>query len=324
MTDKRAGAVVEDAEAESRLGRIRKLLAKAESTDSGPEAEALTERAAMLMAVYGIDRAMLAASGEQADKVIDRVILTARPFAEQMSSLLWSVAGPMRAHGISIKRWNPESGPKAKGGRPRGGWDYGLRIFAYESDMQRIEAMYASLRNQALAGASRIRDDSTEFGQRQKAEREAYLEGFAAAVYWRIAKAEKDARKAQEARDEELKDKALLSGGQAGPGVALVLADRKQAVEAAFERAYGITHESKAAAEARRARRREEWQKEVAECPRCSRDRACSKHGTARGRTYEKVGSERWYDGYHDGEEAELGLQAGVGTQPHSRGALTD
>lgn len=325
MADKLSGAVVEDAQAESRLDRIRKLLAKAESTDSTAEAEALTERAAMLMATYGIDRAMLADKDKQSDEVIDKVIMTDRPFAEQMSSLLWSVAGPMRAHGISTKRWNVKSGPKRKGGIPAGGWDYGLRLFAHASDLQRIEAMYASLRNQALAGASRIIDTTSEFGQTQKAQREAYLEGFAAAVYWRIDRAEKDAQKAREAAQQEALDKLLLEGvPQQERGVALVLADRNLAVERAYERAYGITADSKARSAARAAERREQWQKEVAECPRCSRDRACSKHGTARGRTYERVGSERWYDGYHDGNEAELDLQAKVGSGPRSRGALTD
>ena len=49
---------------DSRLARVRKLLAKAEDTAVTPqEAEAYTAKVAELMASYGIDRAMLAASG---------------------------------------------------------------------------------------------------------------------------------------------------------------------------------------------------------------------------------------------------------------------
>ena len=46
------------------LDRVRKLLAKAEAEGvTPPEAEALTAKAAELMARYGIDRARLAACG---------------------------------------------------------------------------------------------------------------------------------------------------------------------------------------------------------------------------------------------------------------------
>jgi hypothetical protein len=51
---------------EAKLETVRKLLAKAESTDSAPERRALEERAAELMAVYGLDEEMLAAAGKGA------------------------------------------------------------------------------------------------------------------------------------------------------------------------------------------------------------------------------------------------------------------
>ena len=45
------------------LARVRKLLAKAEDPGCTPaEAEALTDKAAQLIAKYGVDRAMLAAA----------------------------------------------------------------------------------------------------------------------------------------------------------------------------------------------------------------------------------------------------------------------
>src|SRR3974377_128767 len=57
------------------LGRVRKLLAKAEAEGVTPaEAEALTAKAAELMARYGIDRARLAAARPETDRPSSRVI----------------------------------------------------------------------------------------------------------------------------------------------------------------------------------------------------------------------------------------------------------
>ena len=56
------------------LDRVRKLLAKAEDEGCTPEeAEALTAKAAELMARYGIDRALLGALHPETDKPADRV-----------------------------------------------------------------------------------------------------------------------------------------------------------------------------------------------------------------------------------------------------------
>src|SRR5690348_17460158 len=52
------------------LNRVRKLLAKAEAEGvTPPEAEALTAKAAELMARYGIDRARLAATRPDTDQI---------------------------------------------------------------------------------------------------------------------------------------------------------------------------------------------------------------------------------------------------------------
>ena len=62
------------------LERVRKLLAKAESAGvTGPEAEALTAKAAELMARYGIDRALLAAARPETDHPANRVITVPNP-----------------------------------------------------------------------------------------------------------------------------------------------------------------------------------------------------------------------------------------------------
>ena len=56
---------------------MRKLLAKAEAEGVTPdEAQALTAKAAELMAKYGIDRALLAARRPETDRPADRKVST--------------------------------------------------------------------------------------------------------------------------------------------------------------------------------------------------------------------------------------------------------
>ena len=64
------------------LDRVRKLLAKAEAVGVTPhEAEALTAKAAELMAKYGIDRALLAADEPETDRPANRILDIDNPWA---------------------------------------------------------------------------------------------------------------------------------------------------------------------------------------------------------------------------------------------------
>ena len=79
------------------LDRVRKLLAKAE--DEGctqAEAEALTAKAAELMARYGIDRALLGALHPETDRPADRMFGFERPWADVKAHLLAAVATALR------------------------------------------------------------------------------------------------------------------------------------------------------------------------------------------------------------------------------------
>src|SRR5260370_7640593 len=70
-------------EASSRLlDRVRKLLTKAEDESvTPPEAQALTAKAAQLMAKYGIDRALLAADRPETDQPASRMLAIDNPWA---------------------------------------------------------------------------------------------------------------------------------------------------------------------------------------------------------------------------------------------------
>jgi hypothetical protein len=221
-------------------------LTDSERAQRDHEIEQATSRAAELIAKYRIDRAMLASSGKLSDGTVDRAVMASRPFAEQMNNLFYVIATNAGAKTTWIKSWNPMSGPKARGGTPKGGYDYGYRVFAYESDFLGMEVMFAHLVNQARAGVAQIKDENTKFGQRQKAMRESWLNGFVAGVRRQLDIAKIAAQERAEAEDQEAKDRAmespnldLLAGS--GPSVALVLADRAKALTLAYDASRGIT-----------------------------------------------------------------------------------
>jgi len=318
--------ITEARNTDSRLNLVQKLLYKAESTDSESEREALTERAAELMAKYGIDRAMLAESGAEADPVVDRVIWAIRPYAEPMRDLLWAIAQPLGAEARTVKQWDPTD----HGGRTKGAWQYGLRLFVHSSNMLRIEMLYASLRNQAIAGASRIKGEA-EFGQDQRAYRINYLQGFSAAIGSRLAAAEAAAKQAQEAERQELADQAMLTGANVGRSVELVLADRRAVVRNTMHLAvYGkSTAEMEAASAANRERwaeqdrkARERYEQRIREqqaCGKCQSAKSgyCQEHRdmrpTSGGYRYrESVGADYRWTGYQDGQQAVLGTDKAV------------
>ncbi len=125
------------------LDRVRKLLAKAEDPAVSPaEAEALTAKAAELMARYGIGRALLAASRPDTDRPSDRVIDVPNPWAQVKAHLLAGLAGAMRCQCILVNTDGP-------GGR--------VHVFGYGSDLERTEILYTSLLLQMAHGLAATR-----------------------------------------------------------------------------------------------------------------------------------------------------------------------
>src|SRR6266404_1139667 len=105
------------------LDRVRKLLAKAEAEGVTPhEAEALTAKAAELMARYGIDRAMLGALRPGSDQPADRVFDLDNPWAAIRAHLLSGLAGALRCRCVLLSRRGPGSR---------------VHVFGYASDIER-------------------------------------------------------------------------------------------------------------------------------------------------------------------------------------------
>jgi hypothetical protein len=198
------------------LDRVRKLLAKAEAEGvTPPEAEALTAKAAELMARYGIDRARLAASRPDTDRPSSRIIDIANPWAQVRAHLLAGLAGAMRCQCVLLSTTKP-------GAR--------IHVFGYASDLERADILYTSLLLQMARGLTTA---VVPAGVSVRAWRRSWLLGFVTAVITRVKSAED--RAAASAQGET----------QAGPSTALVLADRAVVIRRQLEQTYPVTRRTR-------------------------------------------------------------------------------
>jgi uncharacterized protein DUF2786 len=195
---------------DSMLERVRKLLAKAEDPGCTPEeAAALNDKAAELIAKYGVDMALLAATSPESDVVGDRVIAIYAPYALDKAALLGTVAMALRCRSVRTKTMAV------------GGYSYTMHLFGFASDLDRTDLLYTSLLVQAsygLAAAPVPRQETPA------AFRRSWLAGFTQAVGHRLREAER--RAADDAT------------GSSGTSMALVLADRGGRVERRMAEAY--------------------------------------------------------------------------------------
>lgn len=197
------------------LAKIRKLLAKAEDPAATTgEAETYTAKATELMAAYGIDRALLAASDPASDIVGDRVVVLDAPYARDKASLLSGVAHELRCRGVLRTRYL--GGVK----------ELSVHLFGFDSDLLRTDVLYTSLLVQASCGMARV---VVPVGESVAAFRRSWLAGFTQAVVRRLAAAE--SRAAADAERDNAAEAPRTS-------LALVLADRSVAVDDALTRQY--------------------------------------------------------------------------------------
>jgi hypothetical protein len=185
------------------LGRVRALLAKAESTTFPDEAEALMAKAQELMARHAIDRAMVGRSdGTEPSSVR---ILVEDPYATAKSVLLGAVAHATRCQAVWSKRSKV------------------MTVFGYPDDLAAVELLYTSLLLQATAALSAAGRDG-DARSRSRAFRHAFLVAFANRIGRRLA--EVTAATVQDADREH--EGSLLP----------VLARREAAIDAAVAEAF--------------------------------------------------------------------------------------
>ena len=193
------------------LGRIRKLLAKAERAGTPEEAQTYTEKAVELMARHGIDAALLAAADPDRDEIGATRVEVADPYSAGKARLLGWTAAALRCRAVLHQ---------VGGGRVTA-----VTVFGFASDRERVELLFTSLLLQATAQLLRERPERP--GESVAAYRRAWLHGFAVSVHQRLSAAEQ--RAAQD---------AAPSGG--AERTALVLADRRSRVERAYAEAFPV------------------------------------------------------------------------------------
>jgi hypothetical protein len=199
------------------LARVRKLLAKAEDAGvTAAEAQALTAKAAELMAKYGIDRARLAAERPETDRPGDRVIDVGNPWARVQAHLLCGLASALRCQCVIL----PRPGPGSR-----------IHMFGFSSDLERTDVLYTSLLIQMWQGLAAA--EVPAWSRSPRAWRRSWLLGFAAAVVARVRAAEQDAT-----------SRATAPGSRSGSQTALVLADRALVIRRNIEQAYPVTRKS--------------------------------------------------------------------------------
>lgn len=185
------------------LDRVRKLLSRAEHASTPPaEAQACTQKAALLMHRYSIDRAALDAATATGSAPQARQLVLTAPYTLAKAVLLDEVARAFRVR-VAIGR----------GERERR-----CTMVGYATDLAATELLFTSLLLQAATAmtvASRGRPDVRAF-------RRAFLFGYAASVGARLGAARQDAQ--QEAA--------------AAPGTAVVLRQRATEVDAEFSRLF--------------------------------------------------------------------------------------
>lgn len=205
------------------LGRIRALLAKAESTEFPEEAEALTAKAQQLMAEHSIGEALLAARGGRRDIPAGIRLGVDNPYEQPKAVLLDVVACANRCRTV----WSKNLGFAT--------------VIGFEADLDAVELLYTSLLVQANAaltaeGGRRLAGG----GSRTRSFRQSFLLSYASRIGERLTKATSQATDAAAATDAMAADTKATPGAT---GLLPVLAARQEEVEEETERMFPhLTH----------------------------------------------------------------------------------
>jgi len=203
------------------LGRIRALLAKAESTEFAEEAEALSARAQELMAKYSIDHALLAAQAGEREEPSGHRIPVDGPYEEPKATLLNVIALANRCRAV----WSKDVGL--------------MTVVGFPADLNAVELLFTSLLVQANTAMLRAGGKKDEFGRsRTRAFRQSFLVSYAIRIGERLEEA--TAHATAEAVD-ELAAAERDGTGAVSSGADLVpfLAARQHEVDDAVDELFG-------------------------------------------------------------------------------------
>ena len=187
------------------LGKVRALLAKAESTEFPEEAEALSARAQTLMARHSIDHALLAAETGETGEPAGRRIAVDHPYDAPKAVLLTVVADANRCRAV----WHRELGFST--------------VLGFPADLTAVEMLFTSLLVQATSAMVHAGPRRDARGRsRTRSFRHAFLNAYASRIGERLREAAVEAA-----------DGAAAEAG--GKDLLPVLAARDRAVEGAVD-----------------------------------------------------------------------------------------
>jgi hypothetical protein len=194
------------------LGRIRALLAKAESTEFAEEAEALSARAQELMAKYSIDHALLVAESGREQTPGGRRIAVDNPYEAPKVTLLQTVAQANRCRVV----WSKDIGL--------------VTVIGFPADLDAVELLFTSLLVQANTAMLRAGGKQDAYGRsRTRAFRTSFLVSYAIRIGERLSEA------AGHAEQEAVAEQRAAAGGSGGTDLVPFLAARHQAVDDAVD-----------------------------------------------------------------------------------------
>lgn len=190
------------------LGRIRGLLAKAESTQFPAEAEAFSAKAQDLMTRYAIDSALVDAGNSRSliDDVITRRIMVSNPYSKAKLLLLHSVCTANGARTVWKKKYLLAT------------------VIGLPVDLDLCELLYTSLLVQSARALDEVGDSATS---RTRSFRHAFLIAYAHRVGERLH----DARERATAAATQHHGSALVP----------IMAKRSDAVDRAYAARYPST-----------------------------------------------------------------------------------
>ncbi|MET9861995.1 DUF2786 domain-containing protein [Streptomyces smyrnaeus] len=191
------------------VARIRALLKKAEDPGVTPEeAEAYFGKAAELMAIHGIEEAMLAEAAPETDRLDHRSFDIKGTYIPDRPNLLFAISHALGAQNVYWRFWDNETGKHYRR----------VKIYAHRSTLDRIGMLFTSLQLQALNGMKKGRP---QYGESTTAYRKSWMAGFSSSVRRRLVQAEEGALRETAERG--------------GTGAELVLVRREAAVVAYFK-----------------------------------------------------------------------------------------
>ncbi|MEV4454435.1 DUF2786 domain-containing protein [Microbispora sp. NPDC049633] len=193
---------------ESKLERIRALLAKAEATEYEGEAESFRNAAMSLMAKYGVEQAMLQHHGATTESLEKRVIEISGEYPKEKAYLLGRISKALGLYSYASTLVRGRQTLRTE-----------VIVCGFPSETEQVELLYTSM---LLQAAREMKKDLSDVwrvrGNQLKAFKRTWLLGFANKIYERL---------------EEQRAKAVAETPTASDGTSttLVLVDRQAMIK---------------------------------------------------------------------------------------------